>query len=203
MVKVGSWVIEQACAQAAKWRKAGFPYFKVAVNIAGQQILTKGLVDWVSQMLTKYDISPAQLELEIVENIVVKHADEVTPVLNALKDMGISLALDDFGTGYSSLSYLKMLPIQKVKIDQSLVRDIPTDSNDEAIARAVIALGHSLNLCVCAEGVESKEHQIFLRREGCDQLQGYLISRPVPAEALNSWMLQQAHLLNNNVGSSP
>ena len=203
MVKVGSWVIEQACAQAAKWRKAGFPYFKVAVNIAGQQILTKGLVDWVSQMLTKYDISPAQLELEIVENIVVKHADEVTPVLNALKDMGISLALDDFGTGYSSLSYLKMLPIQKVKIDQSLVRDIPTDSNDEAIARAVIALGHSLNLCVCAEGVESKEHQIFLRREGCDQLQGYLISRPVPAEALNSWMLQQAHLLNNNVGSLP
>ena len=201
MVKVGSWVIEQACAQAAKWREGGFPYFKVAVNIAGQQILNDGLVEWVSQMLKKYDISPAQLELEIVENIVVKHADEVTPVLNALKDMGISLALDDFGTGYSSLSYLKMLPIQKVKIDQSLVRDIPTDPNDEAIVRAVIALGHSLNLCVCAEGVELKEHQVFLRREGCDQLQGYLISRPVPAETLNTWMRQQAHLLTNDLSS--
>ncbi len=191
MNQVGNWVLAQAFAQAAEWKKAGYPAFRIAVNIAGQQILNNSLVSTVTDLLDKYDMDPDQLELEIVENIVMKHADAAQPVLNQLRNLGVRLALDDFGTGYSSLSYLKMLPVQKVKIDQSLVRDIPEDPNDEAIAKAIIALSHSLNLSVCAEGVETEEQKAFLRRENCDQLQGYLISRPVPALELTQWLDQQ------------
>lgn len=194
MNQVGNWVLEQACAQAQKWKKAGYPCFRVAVNIAGQQILSHRLVDIIKELLEKYDMQPDQLELEIVENIVMKHADAAQPVLNELRKLGVRLALDDFGTGYSSLSYLKMLPVQKVKIDQSLVRDIPDDPNDEAIARAIIALSHSLNLSVCAEGVETEEQKAFLSGENCDQLQGYLISRPIPVDELNLWLDQQTTL---------
>jgi diguanylate cyclase (GGDEF)-like protein/PAS domain S-box-containing protein len=191
MNQVGNWVLEQACAQAEKWKKAGYPSFRIAVNIAGQQILSHRLVGIVKELLEKHDMHPDQLELEIVENIVMKHADAAQPVLNELRNLGVRLALDDFGTGYSSLSYLKMLPVQKVKIDQSLVRDIPDDPNDEAIARAIIALSHSLNLSVCAEGVETEEQRKFLSGEHCDQLQGYLISKPIPADELNLWLDQQ------------
>ena len=191
MNQVGNWVLGQAFAQAAEWKKAGYPTFRIAVNIAGQQILNNSLVSTVTDLLDKYDMDPDQLELEIVENIVMKHADAAQPVLNQLRNLGVRLALDDFGTGYSSLSYLTMLPVQKVKIDQSLVRDIPEDPNDEAIAKAIIALSHSLNLSVCAEGVETEEQKAFLRRENCDQLQGYLISRPIPALELTQWLDQQ------------
>lgn len=191
MNQVGNWVLEQACAQAAEWKKAGYPIFRISVNIAGQQILSQSLVSTISTLLIKYDMEPDQLELEILENIVMKHADAAQPVLNKLRDLGVRLALDDFGTGYSSLSYLKMLPVQKVKIDQSLVRDIPDDPNDEAIAKAIIALSHSLNLSVCAEGVETEEQKAFLRKENCDQLQGYLISRPIPAAELTQWLDRQ------------
>ena len=192
MNQVGNWVLEQACEQAEKWKKAGYPKFRIAVNIAGQQILSHSLVNTIKDLLAKYDMEADQLDLEIVENIVMKHADAALPVLNELRNLGVRLALDDFGTGYSSLSYLKMLPVQKVKIDQSLVRDIPDDPNDEAIARAIIALSHSLNLSVCAEGVETEEQKAFLRNENCDQLQGYLISRPIPVNELNLWLDQQA-----------
>lgn len=192
MTKVGNWVLEQACIQLAQWQKLGLPSFRIAVNIAGQQILSHGFVEFVESMLEKHAISPDLLELEIVENIVVKNADAAKPVLYQLRGLGIRLALDDFGTGYSSLSYLKMLPVQKVKIDQSLVRDIPDDPNDEAIARAVIALSHSLNLSVCAEGVETQEQKVFLRREHCDQLQGYLISKPIPADQFTEWLHKHA-----------
>ncbi|SFG05450.1 sensor domain-containing phosphodiesterase [Neptunomonas qingdaonensis] len=195
MNQVGDWVLEQACAQAAAWKKAGYPVFRIAVNIAGQQVLNHSLVTTVTELLSKYDIDPDQLELEIVENIVMKYDDAAQPVLNELRNLGVRLALDDFGTGYSSLSYLKMLPVQKVKIDQSLVRDIPDDPNDEAIAKAIIALSHSLNLSVCAEGVETEEQKAFLRNENCDQLQGYLISRPIPAAELTLWLDQ--HILDH------
>ena len=190
MNQVGDWVLEQACAQAAAWKKAGYPRFRIAVNIAGQQVLNHSLVSTVTDLLSKYDMDPDQLELEIVENIVMKYDDAAQPVLNELRNLGVRLALDDFGTGYSSLSYLKMLPVQKVKIDQSLVRDIPDDPNDEAIAKAIIALSHSLNLSVCAEGVETEEQKTFLRNQNCDQLQGYLISRPIPAAELTLWLDQ-------------
>ena len=199
MTPVGNWVLEEACKQAIRWQTAGYPEFRIAVNIDGQQILSKGFVEFVGATLKRHGLKPDLLELEIVENIVVKHADAARPVLAQLRELGVRLALDDFGTGYSSLSYLKMLPVQKVKIDQSLVRDIPSDPNDEAIARAVIALSHSLNLTVCAEGVETQEQKVFLRRENCDQLQGYLINRPIPADQLSDWLDQQAILLNDHI----
>jgi diguanylate cyclase (GGDEF)-like protein/PAS domain S-box-containing protein len=193
MTQVGNWVIEQACAQASEWKAAGYPPFRIAVNITGQQILSHGFVSVVKELLEKYKIEP-----EILENIVMKHADAAKPVLNELRTLGVRLALDDFGTGYSSLCYLKMLPVQKVKIDQSLVRDIPNDPDDEAIARAIIALSHSLNLSVCAEGVETAEQKAFLRGENCDQLQGYLISKPIPAVALSQWLDEHYRLISKH-----
>ena len=191
MTRVGNWVLEQAVKQALVWRQSGFPNFRIAVNIAGPQILSGGLVELVERLLKDSHLTRDLLELEIVETMVMQHANAAQPVLQRLRELGVRIALDDFGTGYSSLSYLKMLPVQKVKIDQSLVRDIPEDPNDEAIARAVIALSHSLNLSVCAEGVETYEQQAFLRRENCDQLQGYLISRPMSVAQMNLWLQQQ------------
>ena len=196
MTQVGDWVIEQVCQQLVQWRGTALEHTRIAVNLAARQILNHNLVGWVETMQKRYAITPEQLEFEIVENLVVKHQDEVTPVLNALRALGFKLALDDFGTGYSSLSYLKMLPVHKVKIDQSLVRDIPNNQNDEAIAKAVILLGHSMDLLVCAEGVESSAHQQFLRKEGCDQLQGYLFSKPIPSSDCLHWFDEHFRRVN-------
>lgn len=186
MKAVGNWVLEQACAQAALWARKGIP-LRVAVNIAGQQLISDDFVDYVTALLQKYQLPADLLEFEIVETIAMQHADAARPVLETLRNLGIRLALDDFGTGYSSLSYLKMLPVQKLKIDQSLIRETPHAPQDTAITRAVIALGHSLEMTVCAEGVESHEQRNFLAREGCDQLQGFLLSRPLTVQALDQW----------------
>lgn len=186
MKAVGNWVLEKACAQAAMWAKENRP-LRIAVNIAGQQLISDDFVEFVKSLLHKYQLSADLLEFEVVETIAMQHADAARPVLEALRQLGIHLALDDFGTGYSSLSYLKMLPVQKLKIDKSLIREIPQGSQDTAITRAVIALGHSLNMTVCAEGVESQEQRLFLEHEGCDQLQGFLFSQPMTVEALAKW----------------
>jgi diguanylate cyclase (GGDEF)-like protein/PAS domain S-box-containing protein len=196
MSQVGDWVIEQVCQQLVSWRGTPLEHTRIAVNLAARQILHHDLVGWVETMQERYQITPEQLEFEIVENLMVKHQDEVTPVLNRLRALGFKLALDDFGTGYSSLSYLKMLPVHKVKIDRSLVRDIPNNQNDEAIAKAVILLSHSMDLLVCAEGVESSAHQQFLRKEGCDQLQGYLFSKPIPSIECLPWFDEHFRRVN-------
>lgn len=189
--EVGNWVLDQACAQTAKWHEAGYSDFRVAINIDSQQFLAPGFVEMVTATLEKYQLNASAIELEIIENLIVEHADTACPILDKLHKLGVRLALDDFGTGYSSLSYLKKLPVQKLKIDRTLVKDIPHDPSDEAIVRAVIALGHSLNLSVCAEGVETEAHKIFLRREHCDQLQGYLLSKPATVNAIDILLSKQ------------
>jgi len=185
---IGEWVLRNACEQTIRWERAGLPLFRLAVNVAGLQISHDYIHQRLHPILRDTGLNPARLQLEISESFVMKHPDHVIEVLNELNQFGIQLAIDDFGTGYSSLSYLKRLQVHELKIDQSLVRDIPGDPNSIVIAKAVIALGHSLGLCVIAEGVETEQQKEVLRRQGCDAFQGYCFARPMPAE-------QFAHLL--------
>lgn len=181
IVPLGEWVLREACKQAQVWKAEGYPDLTISVNLAGQQIGDANLYQSIVAILDETGLAPERLELEILESFVMRHAEESINTLSAIRDLGVSLAIDDFGSGYSSLSYLKRLPVSKLKIDQTLVLDIPDDPDDVAIARAVIALGHSMGLQVCAEGVETVAQREFLAAEGVDELQGYYYSRPVPA----------------------
>ncbi|MDR5906799.1 putative bifunctional diguanylate cyclase/phosphodiesterase [Franzmannia qiaohouensis] len=181
--EISQWVLERACTQVAYWLDQGLSLERLAVNLAGAQIDGGELVASIEHALKVSGLSPDKLELEVTETFIMQHAKRAIEALDLLKEKGISLAIDDFGTGYSSLSHLKQLPIHKLKIDRCFVRDIPGGANDAAIARAIIALGHSLGLTVTAEGVETPEQLGFMSAEGCDEIQGYLISRPLPADA--------------------
>ncbi|MFM9913903.1 MAG: putative bifunctional diguanylate cyclase/phosphodiesterase [Methylophilaceae bacterium] len=180
IVPIGQWVMDQAVAQNRAWQKQGLPIVKLAVNLAAQQFHPK-LMDEVSALLTQYDLSNQFLELEITESMVMNNAEQVIEMLKEMEKLGVQMSLDDFGTGYSSLSYLKRFPINKLKVDQSFVRGIPHDTDDMAITRAIIGMGKSLGLKVIAEGVETREQLEFLRAEGCDEIQGFLFSKPIPA----------------------
>ncbi|WP_286237353.1 putative bifunctional diguanylate cyclase/phosphodiesterase [Neptuniibacter halophilus] len=191
MQRLGDWVLEEALKQLAEWRAQGYSDLKVSVNLASAQITGPELPDRVAGLLKTYQIPPQQLELEILETFLMEHEQAATLTFSRLRQLGVELALDDFGTGYSALSYLKKLPLTKVKMDRSLVRDIPLDSDDEAIARAVILLSHTLGLTTCAEGVENPEQQAFLTEQGCDQLQGYLFSKPLDARSFRALLLKE------------
>ena len=180
IMQIGHWVLDQAVAQNKVWQNQGKPVVKLAVNLAAQQFHPE-LVDEVSAMLAEHELPHELLELEITESMVMENVEQVLGVLNTLESLGVRISLDDFGTGYSSLSYLKRFPIHKLKVDQSFVRGIPNDADDMAITRAIIGMGKSLGLKVIAEGVETREQLEFLRVEGCDEIQGFLFSRPIPA----------------------
>jgi len=181
IVRIGRWVMDQAVAQNKAWQDKGLPIIKLAVNLAAQQF-HPALTDEVSAILLEHDLSHEFLELEITESMVMHNPDQVVEMLKNMEKMGIKTSLDDFGTGYSSLSYLKRFPIYKLKVDQSFVRGLPGDEDDAAITRAIIGMGKSLGLRVIAEGVETREQLEFLRAEGCDEIQGYLFSKPIPAD---------------------
>ncbi|MGB9670177.1 MAG: bifunctional diguanylate cyclase/phosphodiesterase [Halothiobacillaceae bacterium] len=181
IVSIGAWVIKEACQQMARWRKKGQAPAYVAVNVAARQILHDDLPATVRAALQESGIPPECLELEVTEASFLKHTDEVLKKLDTLHTMGIRLALDDFGTGYSSLSYLRRLPLDRLKIDQSFVRDMLHDKHDKAIVRAIIQLGKALELEVVAEGVETQAQADELRALGCTLGQGYLFGRPQPA----------------------
>lgn len=180
IVPIGQWVMEQAVMQNKAWLDAGIDVVKLAVNLSAQQFRAN-LVDEVSSVIARHRLPNDLLELEITESMVMRNANDVIDMLRALDFLGVPMSLDDFGTGYSSLSYLKRFPIRKLKIDQSFIRSIPRDADDIAITRAIIALSKSLGLKVIAEGVETRQQLDFLRREGCDEIQGYLFSHPVSA----------------------
>jgi diguanylate cyclase (GGDEF)-like protein/PAS domain S-box-containing protein len=181
IVPIGEWVLRTACAQNKAWQDAGLPACCVSVNLSARQFKQPDLADMVAAVLRETGLEPQYLDLELTESLVMSGAEQFISKLQALNAMGVQLSIDDFGTGYSSLSYLKRFPINTLKIDQSFVRDIVTDVDDAAITRSVISLGHSLNLKVIAEGVETDAQLAYLRRHGCDKMQGYLFSRPVPA----------------------
>ena len=186
IVPIGEWVLHSACRQNRLWQQAGHPPVHVAVNIASPHFRQGALSDSVAAALQDSGLDPAWLELEVTESMLMHSVDTTLATLFKLKDRGVRLAIDDFGTGYSSLSYLKRFPLDTLKIDRSFVKDLPRDAEDAAIAKAIIAMAHSLKLEVVAEGVESAEQLAFLQQHGCDVVQGFLFSRPVPAAAFGS-----------------
>jgi EAL domain-containing protein (putative c-di-GMP-specific phosphodiesterase class I) len=167
----------------------GITGIRVAINISAQQLRHENLILLVCGALACYDLLPEDIELEVTESTAMKNPEITLAILDQLAAMGILLAIDDFGTGYSSLAYLKHLPIKRLKLDRSFVKDIETDSNDAAICTATVALGHSLGLELVAEGVETEAQRDFLAGLGCDVLQGYLFSRPMPFDETVAYLL--------------
>ena len=188
IVPIGEWVLRQACNQAKAWRDKGMLLARMAVNVSGIQFLHKGFPALVSAVLAETGLEPQALELELTESALMQDADGAIHTLQTLKGLGVQLAIDDFGTGYSSLSRLKHFPIDRLKIDQVFVRDIEMDANNAAIAVAVIAMAGSMDMKVVAEGVETDSQLAFLKDKHCDEVQGFLLSRPLPAAEMDSYL---------------
>ncbi|NNJ93168.1 MAG: EAL domain-containing protein, partial [Halobacteria archaeon] len=190
---LGDWVMRAACKQAREWQETTGVLIPVAVNLSGHQI-SDTLAQTVENILEETGLEPRYLELEITESCIMSHTDKTIDCLHRLRRLGVQLAIADFGTGYSSMSQLKRLPIDKLKIDRSFVRDVPQDSNDMEIIKAIIALGHALGMTVIAEGVETVEQRTFLAKHDCDVMQGYLFSRPKPAGEIEPLLLSDSCL---------
>lgn len=188
IVPIGAWVIERACAQIAEWRAQSLPPFFVSINLSVRQLRDDTLIATVRDSMNRHAVPPGQLELELTETMIMDKASSNLRQLHALRELGVGLSIDDFGTGYSSLTYLSRFPITKLKIDRSFVHDMLQDPADHAITLAIIGLGHSLGLKVVAEGVELEDEAALLRQARCDELQGYLLARPMPVGDLGLWM---------------
>ncbi|MEP7329664.1 MAG: EAL domain-containing protein, partial [Betaproteobacteria bacterium] len=182
IVPIGRWVLHTACAQSVAWQREGLPPLRVAVNLSARQFAHDGLLGDIASALDETGLAPTGLELEITESMVMQDSERAVTTLTRLREMGITVSIDDFGTGYSSLGYLKRFPVDNVKVDRSFIKDLPHDQDDAAITRAVIAMAQSLRMRVIAEGVETREQLQFLREQGCDECQGYYLSRPLPAD---------------------
>jgi diguanylate cyclase (GGDEF)-like protein/PAS domain S-box-containing protein len=181
IVPIGEWVLRTACENNKAWQDAGIPPMVVSVNLSIRQFFQPDLISVISKILEETGLEPGYLELEITESMTM-NIDLAISILQKLKQLGVKIAIDDFGTGYSSLNYLKKLPIDRLKIDQSFVRDIEKDSNDSDIVATIITMGHNLKMKVIAEGVEVEEQLQFLKEQNCDEVQGYLFSKPITAE---------------------
>jgi EAL domain-containing protein (putative c-di-GMP-specific phosphodiesterase class I) len=190
IVPIGEWVLRTACQQISAWRAAGLPSLKVAVNLSARQFREAKLLDTIKSILDECGLSAHAnaLELELTESMVMQNVEEHVVTLNKLHAMGVQISIDDFGTGYSSLSYLKRFPINTLKIDQSFVQGLSDDAEDSAIASAIVMLGHSLKFKVIAEGVETAEQLTLLRGLGCDEIQGYYLSRPLPRAEMEAFL---------------
>ena len=173
------WVFEHALAQWGQWHQEGLEV-RLSLNLSVRVLQDKGLPQRVAALIERHGIDPGWVSLEVTESAVMSDPMTARRVLRQLADMGLKLSIDDFGTGHASLAYLKQLPVDEIKIDRSFVRDIPSDPDDVAITRAILALGHSLQMSIVAEGVESAEQLAFLTEEGCHEAQGSLVSEPLP-----------------------
>jgi diguanylate cyclase (GGDEF)-like protein/PAS domain S-box-containing protein len=191
IVPIGEWVLREACAQNRAWQAMGLPPLVVSVNFSPIQFRRAGLVMQVAAALDETGLEARWLELELTESFIMQDAERINRAMGELKALGVEIAVDDFGTGYSSLSYLKRFPVDRLKIDKSFVQDVTHDADDAAIARAIISLGHTLNLRVVAEGVETREQMDFMLQHGCDEIQGYFFSRPLPALAFEALLRDQ------------
>lgn len=194
IVAIGAWVLRTACAQNKVWQRSGFAGLRVAVNLSARQFGSKDLANSIIAVLEETGLAADGLEIELTESSLMADVDGAVASMRALKAIGIHLSLDDFGTGYSSLSYLKRFPIDVLKIDQSFVRDVMSDPDDAAIVASIISLAHNLKLHVIAEGVETAEQLAYLRLHGCDDMQGYYFSKPVPAAAFEQMLREGKNL---------
>ena len=182
IVAIGEWVLGEACRRLKDWRTQGLTEICVGVNVSVLQLLRGDLVGYLQRLLEATELPADRIELELTESMVMQNAEQTTAVLNELRRLGVSLAIDDFGTGYSSLVYLKRLPIDTLKIDKEFIDDLTRDADDEAITSTIITMGHSLGLTVIAEGVENEDQLNFLRQQGCDEIQGHWLSRPLDGD---------------------
>jgi EAL domain-containing protein (putative c-di-GMP-specific phosphodiesterase class I) len=184
IIPIGEWVLREACREAASWPA----HLKVAVNISPQQVKSTDLPKLVQQVLRETALSPSRLELEITESIFIDDFARALSILMRLKVLGVGIALDDFGTGYSSLSYLHAFPFGQIKVDRSFVANLGVDARSDAIMRAIMSMAKSLGIAVLAEGVETEQQWSWLSESGCDAVQGFLIGRPQPRQAILSTM---------------
>ena len=184
IIPIGEWVLNCSCRQAVQWREQTGVWVSVAVNLSMRQLSDDNIVHVVAQALEQSGLPAEYLELELTESMLMKDTHRLMRILTVFKEFGVKLAIDDFGTGYSSLAYLKRFPLDYLKIDRSFVVDLPDDQNDVAIVKTIIAMSHHLDLKVIAEGVENRAQQILLEAHGCDEMQGYLYARPMPADEL-------------------
>ncbi len=198
ILRIGEWVMREACRALAKWQSNDLPDISMAINVSVLQLLRGNLPQLLAEVLEESGAPANRLELELTESMVMANAAETRSMLNQLRQLGVSLAIDDFGTGYSSLVYLKQLPIDMLKIDKEFIDDLTRDPDDEAITTTIITMAHSLGLNVIAEGVESQVQLDFLRKHGCDEIQGYWLSPPLDDEQcqafIHSWQ-QSRHVV--------
>jgi len=188
IIPIGEWVLRTACTQAKIWRDKGYGFERIAVNVSAVQFAENDFTPLVRKVLEETGLEPGALELEVTESILMQDADQAVETLNHLKNLGVNIAIDDFGTGYSSLSYLKQFPIDRLKIDKAFVRDVDSDADDAAIAMAVIAMAGSMDLKVIAEGVENDEQLNFLKDKKCDEIQGFLLSKPISSADMDTYL---------------
>ncbi len=193
IVPIGLSVLRDACREARRWRDLGLGTLVVSVNVSPRQLHRSDFLEAVGAALREAGLGPGQIEFEITEGVVMHDVERVAQTLAGLRALGVDIAIDDFGTGYSSLAYLKRFPVQRLKVDRSFVADVTRDADDAAIVRTIVALGHSLGLSVVAEGVETGEQIEFLRAIGCDEMQGYVCGRPVPAAELDPLLAGGSH----------
>jgi EAL domain-containing protein (putative c-di-GMP-specific phosphodiesterase class I) len=184
IVSIGNWVLREACRQNKEWQKAGLPAITVSVNVSARQFRHRDLLLAVQGALNESSLDPKYLELELTESLIMPDINGALLVMKELQKQGVMMSIDDFGTGYSSLSALKTLPVARLKIDKSFIDDLASDENDRAVVGALISLGQKLGLRVIAEGVEKDEQIAILREHGCDEMQGYHFSRPLPPDEL-------------------
>jgi diguanylate cyclase (GGDEF)-like protein/PAS domain S-box-containing protein len=200
IVPVGEWVLNAACRQINEWARAGLGPMPVAINLSARQFLARELGPAIRRILDAHGVDPALIELEITESSLMVNPEEAARTLEYLKSLGVRISIDDFGTGYSSLGYLKRFPLDSLKVDRSFVRDVTTDPDDATITRAVITMAHSLGLKVIAEGVETEAQLAFLVENGCDQIQGYYLARPQPAEECMCMLVDRGRTVTEAAG---
>jgi diguanylate cyclase (GGDEF)-like protein len=199
IVSIGEWVMRTACRQAKEWEQRYSLRLRLGVNLSAVQLMEPQLLDTVATVLRETGLDPTLLEMEVTESISIKEAPNLVENLHALHRLGCHIAIDDFGTGAASLDYLRRLPADRIKIDQSFVRNIGVDPDDEAIVRATIEMAHRLKRAVVAEGVEIEQHLQFLRQHGCDELQGYLFCRPLQPISFDKLLAERQRLLEGRV----
>ncbi|KGE66052.1 MULTISPECIES: EAL domain-containing response regulator [Pseudomonas] len=192
IVAVGRWVIEAVCQQIATWQRSAIGAVEVSVNVSGHQLIEGDLIADIARILAQTGVEPHWLEVELTEGSLMENTQHTIASLQRLHAMGVKISIDDFGTGYSSLAYLRRFPIDTLKIDIAFIREVTSNPQDAAITRTIIELAHSLNLRVVAEGVETQAQLAFLKDAGCDQIQGYLFSRPLPVATLERLLLERS-----------